>query len=584
MPWGAAIAAAGAVGGALINRDSAKKGAKQTTDLPSWQRPYVQDALGQAQQLYQRGSDSYYPYGTVAPMSRTTLGALSNMAQNNPQMWGNLQNYLTGSLGRTPGAAMVPGEMQAVQGALSGRYADPYGLGGGSANYLQSAMRGGRDISAPQFNASTIRGVGPFGTPMMGRIGQLGSRGISARRMGSPRALQAGGYRAGDTGERGYVGKALAGGFLNRNPYSDQVAGQISRDIQASVGSQFAGGGRSMSGAAARALADQTGEALSQFRGNLYESERDRMQQAAGMASDISGRGDEANRFNIGNQMAAGQFNIGNQMDTDRFNIGNELGAQQFNVGNEMEAGRFNIGNQMAGRQFDIGNLMDTQQQNAANQMAQQTFNANALNNAGQFNIGNQLQAQQFNRGQQSDAASQAMQGYFQGAGNQLQAFGAAGNLGQRFDQANQFGQNYNLQALGMLPELQNARFAGNQQRLAAGGALDQYAQNLLGDQTNRFNFMQQSPWDNLSRYLSSVGGTGWGGSVSGPQPNRTLNMLGGALSGAALGSQVYGAFNQPQTTNPAAGFNPNMNMPNFGSSGGFSFAPSSGGYNFGSF
>lgn len=407
---------------AALGAYSAGQGTNTTTNtnnVPSWQAPYLQAGFGAASQLFGQGPQQYFPGSTVAPLSQTTLSALSRMG-GDPSMWGNVQNYLMGSLGQSPGAYQVKGQQSALSSLLGGRV----GMDGGASSFFSRLMNGRNGITAP--------------------------------------TIGSGSYSAADSGERNYVNDVLGGKYLNAgNPYADRIASQLADDVQARVGSQFGAAGRSSSGAAARALAEQTGDTLANFRGGLYENERNRMGEAAGLANTISGRSDQANQFNIGNALQAAMFNASNNM-----------GAQQFNAGQ-----RFNAA----------------------------TAAQNAALNRGQLMLG---------------------------------GLNAANAFGSRMDQANQFGQTRDLSAIGMLPGLDQARRAGNQEAFGAGQYLDQYAQSQLNDQVNRFNFNQESPWQNIARYMQLVGGNGYGGQTSAFTPG---NPLAGALGGLQLGAGIFG-------------------------------------------
>lgn len=393
MVWAAlAPIAASVIGGALAGSGN-NKTATQQSGPPSWQVPYLQQGMSDAQYAYQNNPQQYYPGSTVAPLSQTTLQALSGMSQPNG-MWGDVSNYLMNSVGSSPGAAQVPGQMQGIQQAMSGQ------------NGYQSAQ-----VNAP-----------------------------------NP-------YTSANNGERDYAQSVLSGKYLNSNPYADRIASQIGDDVQARVGSQFAGAGRSMSGAAARAMAEQTGDATANFRGGLYENERNRMTQAGDLLNSISGRADQASQFN------------------------NTMGA--------------NIG------------MNNAQRQDAA----------------GQFNAGNNLQGLSL-------------------------GLNAADSLAGRMDQASQFGQQFDLNALGMLPGLDNQRRAGNADALSAGGVLDAYGQNQLNDQVNRFNFNQNAPFENIQRYLQMVGGNAGTTSTYTQPQNQGANVLGGALTGLGMYNQFAGGGN----------------------------------------
>lgn len=81
---------------------SSKPPATQTTtsEPPAYIAPYLKDAAGQAQQLYQSSSPSWFPGNTVAPMSDQTTQGLSQI-QALAQKGGNLTPAANATLLKT---------------------------------------------------------------------------------------------------------------------------------------------------------------------------------------------------------------------------------------------------------------------------------------------------------------------------------------------------------------------------------------------------------------------------------------------------------------------------------------------------
>lgn len=100
------------------------------------------------------------------------------------------------------------------------------------------------------------------------------------------------------------------------------------------------------------------------------------------------------------------------------------------------------------------------------------------------------------------------------------------------------------LRALNLLPQTQAAQTAGAQTTSAVGDVRQALAQALLGEQVAGFNYDQIAPYLQSREVLSFLQGIP-GGSVtstgnsqaSTPQRNPFSSALGGAASGAALGS-----------------------------------------------
>jgi hypothetical protein len=76
--------------------------------------------------------------------------------------------------------------------------------------------------------------------------------------------------------------KTLSGGYLNANPYIDDIVGRSAQQAGASQVGGFATGGRFGSGAMANAIADSTMATASNLYGANYQNERNRMMEALG--------------------------------------------------------------------------------------------------------------------------------------------------------------------------------------------------------------------------------------------------------------------------------------------------------------
>jgi len=84
-----------------------------------------------------------------------------------------------------------------------------------------------------------------------------------------------------------YLQDVLGGNYLNNNPYLDQTFNRAADQTQARLGSAYAGAGRSGSGAYYNASGDAYGNLANQIYGGNYQMERNRQQQAAGMAPGV---------------------------------------------------------------------------------------------------------------------------------------------------------------------------------------------------------------------------------------------------------------------------------------------------------
>lgn len=142
----------------------------------------------------------------------------------------------------------------------------------------------------------------------------------------------------------------LTGGYLNNNPYIDEIAGQVSGDVSNSVNSAFAGGGRYGSNAHADTLANAVADSTSNLRYQNYGDERQNMQRGLALAGTV----DQA-QYNNANQM----MNVGNtlenkegqalQDDVNRWNFDQNQPDQQ--LANYMQSIQGNYGGSTSGTQ-----------------------------------------------------------------------------------------------------------------------------------------------------------------------------------------------------------------------------------------
>lgn len=93
------------------------------------------------------------------------------------------------------------------------------------------------------------------------------------------------------TDARSQLDKTIKGDYLNpeSNPYSAGMAKLIADRTQGGYGATFGASGRSHGGLAALLSSQGVGDALGNFYGNIYESERGRQQQAIGAAPAFHG-------------------------------------------------------------------------------------------------------------------------------------------------------------------------------------------------------------------------------------------------------------------------------------------------------
>lgn len=130
--------------------------------------------------------------------------------------------------------------------------------------------------------------------------------------------------------------KTLSGGYLNANPYIDDIVGRSAQQAGASQVGGFATGGRFGSGAMANAIADSTMATASNLYGANYQNERNRMMKALGQTgamdqlqfADRNRQIDERNRQYSDAERMQG---VGQQYEQDELSLAQEEMRQYMN-------------------------------------------------------------------------------------------------------------------------------------------------------------------------------------------------------------------------------------------------------------
>lgn len=498
---GSPLGALGAAGlGALAGGLGGGNGrTTETTDsLQPWQKPFVQQAMGAAQQQFQNA-------GPPPSMSGASINAVNNLAspaatqpfgqirdqfsalgnqqfQINDMGLQNAANRLAG----TQAQQSALGSTAGIRGAMDRMQNAPIAQQGGVADF---GLRGAAD-SLANTRAATA------GNAYDG--GYLGA------------ANRAAGLKASVGQEGRYISDTLGGKYLNpqSNPYLKATYDKASRSVISNNDSLFASGGRFNSGAAQRALATGLGDMATDLYGQNYQMERGRMENAAQMAAAQSGRQDAMTQFGVGQQLNA-LGNFGQRQDA-----ANQFNANATNNWNQYTSGQRLNALQNLGQRQDAINQYNVGQTNAM------TDSRNALGlQAEQGIFGAQNQNNQFNAAQGNDWNQYT-------SGQQLNALSA---LGQRADAMTQFGANNAMQANQGALQAQNSLQGANNDALRAG----QYS--------DAFNYQNwQAPWQNIQNYLGTVGGNYGSSSTTRAPVNTASNVLGGALGGLGIYGQLF--------------------------------------------
>ena len=317
----------------------------QTSESEPWagQQPYLKDLFSQAQGLFQGGPQQYYPGETVAPFNEQQLSGMDLLTQR--ALGGSPQQDALGSwLGNQLSQQnMDPGQMFGYGQQAAG------GIGQGMGMMGQAGQAG---MGMNQPNSM----VGGASNALSGMTG-YGGLGEAQQFAGNPAlgALPASQqYAMNQMGVGGAGNQQLAqtagGGFLGSNPHLDQMfdvasgrAGEaFNEQTMPAIAAQFGSAGRTgggihqqMAGNAQRQFGRDLQGMASDIYAPAYESERDRMIQAAGAGSQAG--------------LGAGQLGV------DTFGQFNQADLGRRGLASSQYLGERGLGQQGAGMWGDLG-------------------------------------------------------------------------------------------------------------------------------------------------------------------------------------------------------------------------------------
>ena len=490
-------------------------------------RPFLTEGLKQAQEIFLRQQPQMFQGQTYVSPSEQTLAALQsqeNIARGSaPTLQAAQGAFLRGLTEQSAAAPMYQNIYGAagfqpgvdVYGQVAGgRLVNPatglaqnlYGQAGtqpGAGIYEQAAQGGMQVAGQPQLqNLYGQAGIQPgqrvFGQAAGGEFGNIAT---------------------------GQLANIAGGGFLNANPFQQQMMQaatrpleqQFSQQVLPGISSLYSKSGRLGSGAMERALGTATegfgralGDVTSNLAGSQFQQERQLQQQALGQLAGVSAQ-------DIQTRLAgAGALEQAQRAAT----------SQQAGIAGQLAGlSAQDIQTRLAG----AGGLQQAQAQG----IAQQSGLLGQIGGFTQQDIANRL------------AGATGLQGAQQAAlGAQLQAAGGVGTSQYQELQRQ-------LSASAAAPQIYAQQFLPSQQLAQVGGAREAIAAQPLQEEMARFSYGQRLPYEQLSGYLSSVYGSPLGSfGTPAPQPqytNNTVGALGGALGGGiggyALGSMLPSSF-----------------------------------------
>ena len=419
--------------------------------------PYLTTGLDKAKSLFLTGTQpTYFPGQTYVSPSAASSDALAQQEalarQQNPLLQQAQQAFLGGLTTQSQATPLY----QNIYGAAS---TQP------GAGVYQQAAQGGMQVAGQQQlqNLYGQAGMQPgqqvFGQAAQGQFGNMAT---------------------------GQLANIAGGGFLNSNPYQQQMMQAATRPLQQAfseqvlpgISSLYSKSGRLGSGSMERALGSATesygralGDVSSNLAGSQYQAERQLQQSALGQLAGVSAQ-DIATRLSGASSLEQAQ----------RAAIGQQAG----------------IAGQLAGL--------------SAQDIQTRLAGASGL------------------QGAQSAAL-----------GTQLQAASGVGST-QAADLSRQ------LQASLSAPSIYGQQFLPSQALAQVGAQKEAISGQELQDQMARFQFGQQLPYQQLQGYLSSVYGSPMGGYGTQTQQtpvyqNKGAGALGGALAGGLGGYALGNAF-----------------------------------------
>jgi len=524
------------------NRPAGQTVVTQQTNTAPWapQQPYLQQAFGGAQNLYQNYTPQYYPNSTYAAPTANqlqglqTLGGLgqdfftagtpfnsyyndvlgtSNNLVNGQYLANNPAiQALLGMSGTNVGENNLgTGTLQNLAGGGLSGYYGPQGelaaLGGQNAAYLNPAF-------------GSLAGLAAGGVPGLSGIQGLAGSSIAPSQAALaagvlPAGMDLGAFASGAMNDPrailqnagGRTLKSFASG-AQTDPFLSNVAQSTLANVVPSIESQFINGGDLSSPQAAFATSQGASAALAPIISNALLQEQQNQLQAGGALQNAFGN---AALQEQANQLAGGQA-LGN------LGINASQALQNLSLNPAQLMGNLALGG--AGLQSQTGLGLGNQL------VSGQGLQQNALQGAGNLSLGL--------GGLQLGAGSQLGQQALQGAGLQTQQLA---NAGQQYNQ----GVQQILQGLGMFPQTMQGLFGPAQMQAQAGAEQQQLNQGQLNDLINRFNFQQTLPYQQLGQFLGSVGGN-YGQASSGSQStpfyqNQPANIMSGLLGAGALGN-----------------------------------------------
>lgn len=517
--------------------------------------------FNQGQNLMAQGPAPYYPGSTVTPYAQQTMQGLDMLQQNAQQ-----------------GAVGLPqaydAQMRAMSGFNPGMGTAMQAANGGMRNPYQHMMFGAANQNtagqiAPMLGAAT--GANPY-TDMLAQAGQQGAATAMAPMItagtgqnGYAQQIAGAGGQSAASGVQPYLDHAMSQGAgpyaaqiaqagqrpttmgvdtlnaftdVQNNPYLDQLWDSGRAKVTDAVNAQFAGAGRTGPNAAfGQGLGNALGDLYANIYAPAYENAQNRRMQAAGQLAGID-QGNRAAQMS-GYESAAGLGLQDASLGLQGAGLYGDLLGSDYNRNLQAQTSAGNLAESGYGRALQgAGMYGDTltadlnrglQGYGMAGDLAESGFGRQMQ---GADLMGNLLTSDANRRYQgASDLAGIAEAGF----GRQLQGAQLAGDMWSQ-------GNTDAARAAALLPGLYQYGAMPGESMVGVGGAHEALAQQYLDADIARYNYGQNAQWDQLQRYANLMNGmpdfSAQTQSTTGGQgQNRAMGALGGAASGASIGS-----------------------------------------------
>jgi hypothetical protein len=487
--------------------------------------PYLTQGLERAQSLFLTGEQpTFFPGQTFVSPSAATTESIAQQEAIARQQSPVLQQAQQAFLGGLTAQSQAQPLFQNIYGAAGFQPGvDVYSqvAGGGMVNPATGMAQNLYGRAATQPGAGIYEQAAQGGMQVAGQPQLQNLYGQAGIQPGQQVFGQAAGGQFGNMAT-GQLANIAGGGFLNANPYQQQMMQaatrpleqQFAQQVLPGISSLYSKSGRLGSGSMERALGTATesfgralGDVTSNLAGSQFQQERQLQQQALGQLAGVSAQ-------DIQTRLAgAGALEQAQRAAT----------SQQAGIAGQLAGlSAQDIQTRLAG----AGGLQQAQAQG----IAQQSGLLGQIGGFTQQDIANRL------------AGATGLQGAQQAAlGTQLQAAGGVSSA-QSTDLARQ------LQASLAAPQIFGQQFLPSQALGQVGAQQEAIAGQPLQEQLARFQFGQQLPYQQLQGYLSSVYGSPMGsyGTQTQQTPlynNTTTNALTGALAGGLGGYALGQAF-----------------------------------------